>query len=71
MMYQGIDRAGPPAVREQLFGEHLKEGLVLHRRDRIFTLGPVIPQPRSLPAGDKKRRDFPLAEQLPPALSAS
>ena len=59
--------AGVARVGQQLLGEHLKQRLVLDRRDGIFALGPVVPEPRALPAGDEKRADFSLCEQLPPA----
>ncbi len=50
-------------MREQLLGEHLEQWLALDRRDGVFALGAIVPQPRPLPAGDEERADFAALEQ--------
>ena len=60
----GDRAAGVARVRQQLLGEQLKQGLVLDRRDGELTLGPVVSEARSLPAGDEERADLSLPQQL-------
>ena len=68
MMYQGIGLPASRDVGEQLLGEDLEQRLVLDRRDGELALGPVVAQPRALPAGDEERADLALPQQLAAAL---
>ena len=53
-----------PAGGEQLLGKDLEQRLLLDRRHGVFALGPFVPQPRALPAGDQERRDLSRLEKF-------